>query len=80
MNGWKMATNIRIIKLGLGRCAQQVVIDLRRHIAITIDGTVDELDFEGMESLAVTDCCQRVGMNRLPRNSGRDLAWFFRPD
>jgi len=79
MNGWKMAANIFIVKLSLRRRAEQVAIDLRRHIAITIDGTVDELDFEGMESLAVTDCCQRVGMNRLPRNSGSDLALFFRP-
>ena len=80
MNGWKMAANIGIVKLSLGRCAEQVAIDLGWHIAITVDGAVDELDFEGMESLAVTDCCQRVGMNRLPCNSGSDLALFFRPD
>ena len=79
MNGWKMAANIFIVKLSLRRRAEQVAIDLRRHIAITIDGTVDELDFEGMESLAVTDCCQRVGMDRLTRNSGSDLALLFRP-
>ena len=79
MNGWKMTANVRIVKLSLGRCVEEVAIDLRRHIAITIDGAVDELDFEGMESLAVTDGCQRVGMNRLARNSGSDLALFFRP-
>ncbi len=79
MNGWKMATNIRIIKLGLGRCAEQVAIDLRRHIAITIDGAVDEFDFEDVELLAITDCRQRVGMDRLTRNSGSDLPLFCRP-
>ena len=79
MNGWKMAANIGIVKLSLGQCAEQVAIDLGRHIAITVDGAVDELDFEGMESLAVTDCCQRVGMDWLTRNSGSDLALLFRP-
>ena len=79
MNGWKMAANIGIVKLSLGRRAEQVAIDLGWHIAITVDGTVNELDFEGMESFAVTDCCQRVGMDRLTRNSGSDLALFFCP-
>ena len=74
-----MAANIRIVKLSLGRRAEQVAIDLRRHIAITIDGTVDELDFEGVESFAITDCYQRVGMDRLTRNSGSDLPLFCRP-
>ena len=69
MNGWKMAANIGIVKLSLGRRAEQVAIDLGWHIAITVDGAVDELDFEGMEPLAVTDCCQGVGMDRLTRNS-----------
>jgi len=74
-----MAANILIVKLSLGRRVEQVAIDLRRHIAITINGAVDELDFEGMESLAITDCCQRVGMDRLTRNSGSDLELFFSP-
>ena len=74
-----MAANIRIVKLSLGRRAEQVAIDLRRHIAITIDGAVDELDFEGVESFAITDCRQRVGMDRLTRNSGSDLPLFCRP-
>ena len=72
-----MATNIRVVKLSLGWRAEQVAIYLRGHIAITINGAVDELDFEGMESLAITDCCQRVGMDRLTRNSGSDLELFF---
>jgi len=74
-----MAANIRIIKLRLGRRTQQIAIDLRRHIAVTIDGTVDELDFEGVESPAVTDCRQSVRMDRLTRNSRSDLGMFCRP-
>ena len=74
-----MAANIRIVKLSLGRRAEQVAIDLRRHIAITIDRAVDEFDFEGVELLAITDCRQRVGMDRLTRNSGSDLPLFCRP-
>ena len=50
-----MAANIGIIKLGFGRRTEEVAINLRRHIAITIDGAVDELDFEGVESFAITD-------------------------
>ena len=73
-----MAANIRIVKLGLGRRDEQVVVDLRRHIAITIDGAIDKLDFEGAESLAITDGCQCLGMDRLTRNSGSDLALFCR--
>ena len=74
-----MAANIRIIKLRLGRRTQQIAIDLRRHIAVTIDGTVDELDFEGAESLAVTDCRQRLRMDRLTRDSRSDLGMLCRP-
>ena len=55
-----MAANIGIVKLSLGRRAEQIAIDLWWHIVITVDGAVDELDFEGMKSLAVTDCCQRM--------------------
>ena len=55
-----MAANIGIVKPSLGRRVEQVAIDLWWHIVITVDGAVYELDFEGMESFAVTDCCQRV--------------------
>ena len=74
-----MAANIRIVKLSLGRRPKQVAIDFRRHITIAIDGAVNELDFQGVESLAITDRCQRLGMDRLTRNSGSDLALFRRP-
>ena len=73
-----MAANIRIIKLGLGRCPEQIAINPRRHIAVTIDGAVNELDFERVKSLTITDCDQGVGMDRLTRNSGSDLALFCR--
>ena len=76
VNGWKMAADIRIVKLRLGWRAEQVAIDLRRHIAITVDSPVDELDFESVESLAITHSRQRMGMDRLTRNSRRDLALF----
>ena len=78
-----MAANIRIVKLSLRRRAEQVAVDLRRHIAITINGAVDEFDFEGVELLAFTVqkevAERRVGMDRLTRNSGGDLALFCRP-
>ena len=73
-----MSANISIIKLGLGRRAEQVAIDLRRHIAVTVDSAVNELDFEGAEPFAVTNCHQRVRMDRLTRNSGTDLTLFCR--
>jgi hypothetical protein len=73
-----MAANIRVVKLSLGRRTEQVAIDLRGHIAITIHGAVDELDFEGAESSAIPDCCQGMRMDRLTRNSGSDLELFFR--
>jgi len=74
-----MAANVRIVKLSLGRSVEQVAIDLRWHIAITIDGAVDELDFKGVETPTISDCCQGVRMDRLTRNVGSDLALFCRP-
>ena len=79
MNGWKTAADIRIVKLGLGWRTEQVAIDLGWHIAVTIDGAVDELDFECVEAFAITDCRQSVRMDRLTRNAGSDLALLSRP-
>jgi hypothetical protein len=73
MNGWKMAANICIIKLRLRRGVEQVLVNLWRHIAVTVNGTVDELDLESAEPLAITDRCQGVGMDRLTHDVGRDL-------
>jgi hypothetical protein len=69
VNGWKVAADICVVKLGFGWRIQELAIDLRRHVAVPIDGTIDELDFEGVKSLAVTDCRQRMRMDRLTRNS-----------
>jgi hypothetical protein len=74
VNGWKMASHIRVVKLGLGRRIEEVAIDFRRHIPVTIDGAVDKLDFEGAEALTITDCRQRLRMNRLTRDVRTDLA------
>jgi hypothetical protein len=74
-----MASHIRVVKLGLGRRTEQVAIDLRRHIAVTIDGAVDKLDFEGAEALTITDCRQPLRMNRLTRDVRSDLALFPGP-
>ena len=73
-----MAAHIRIVKLGLGGRNEQVAIDLGRHIAVAIDGAVNKLDLERVEPLAITDCCQRVGMDRLTCNSRGDLLLFCR--
>jgi hypothetical protein len=76
MNGWKMAADVRIVKLRLGGRAEELAIDLGRHIAVTIDGAVDELDFEGVESLTITDSRQCMRMDGLTCDSRSDLALF----
>ena len=73
------APDVLIVKLRFRRRIEERVINRRRDLEITIDGAVDEFDFEGVELLAITDCRQRVGMDRLTRNSGSDLALFCRP-
>lgn len=76
MHRWKMPAHIRIVELGLGCSAQKAAVDLRWHIAVTINGAADKLHFEGVKSFAITNCCQRVGMHRLAGNPGTNLPLF----
>lgn len=74
MNGRKMAANIRIVKLSFRLGAEEIPVELRRHIAVAINCAIDELHFECMESFAITDGSKCVRLDGLPRNVGGDFA------
>ena len=78
MDGRKMPAHIRIVELGLGSSAEKIAIQLRWHIAVTINGAADKLHFEGVKSFAVADGCQNVGMHRLAGDAGGNLPLFRR--
>ena len=71
-----MPAHIRIVELGLGCGAEKIAVNLWWHIAVTINGAANKFYFERVEAFAITDGCQRVGMNRLARNVRRNLPLF----
>ena len=78
MDRWEMPAHIRIVELGLGSRAQKIAIQLRRHIAVTINGAADKFHFEGVKSFAVADGCQNVRMHWLAGNAGGNLRMVCR--
>jgi len=76
VNSWKAPADVCIVKLRFGWSIQQVAIYLRRHVDVSVDGTTDELDFEGVKSFAITHCRQRMRMDGLTRNSRANLTLF----
>src|SRR2546430_14584 len=76
MHRRKMPAHIRIVELGLGCRAEKVAVNLRWHVAVTINGAADKLHFERVKSFAVADGCQRVGMHRLAANVRSNLSLF----
>jgi hypothetical protein len=73
-----MPAHIRIIELGLGCSAEKIAVNLRRHVAVTINGAADKLHFERVKSFAIADGRQSVGMHRLARNMRSNLSLFRR--
>src|SRR5438270_1583709 len=73
MDRRKMPAHIRIVELGLGSSAEKIAIQLRWHIAVTINGAADKLHFERVKSFAVAEGRQSMGMHRLAANAGRNL-------
>ena len=78
MDRRKMPAHIRIVELGFGSSAEKIAIQLRWHVAVTINGAADKLHFERVKSFAVANGCQSVGMHRLAGDAGRNLPLFRR--